>query len=150
MINLIEQDNTIVIKLTNNENKEVFMQYSYSPRINSQLIVIEVKTFKKYWGRNKYDEWSKYASESEYELRQDYKFEYAERGFYHGDKDPVPIAEISLLNNTTETCIGIIEGITRTIWLIASGYKLIPFEIRHATSDFLLDKGLYTLKEIME
>ncbi|KOR64125.1 hypothetical protein ADT22_01795 [Clostridium botulinum] len=55
-----------------------------------------------------------------------------------------------MLKHTIQPCIGFTRGITRTIWLIANGYKIIPFEVRNATSDFLLDKGIYTLKEIIE
>lgn len=146
MISLILQDNRIIIKLINKDNKAVFMRYSYSCEENYQLVFIEVGTFKKYWGRNRYDEYSKYAKASEHELRQDYKFKYAEEGFSRGDKDPVPVAQIAFLSNTTLPYIGINDGITRTIWLIANGYKIIPFKVTNVTFDFPLDKGIYFFK----
>lgn len=145
MIGLIQQDNRIIIRLINEDNKAAFMQYPCSCKKERQLVFMEVDTFKKYWGRNHYDEYSKYVNASEHELRKDYKFKYAEEGFSRGDKDPVPVAEIALLNHTTPSCIGIQNGITRTIWLIANGYKIIPFEVANATLDFLLDKGVYYL-----
>lgn len=145
-IDLILHDNTIIIKLTNEENKAVFMKYPYSFKKSSQFTFIEVDTLKEYWGRNHYNEHSKYAKASEFELRQDYKFSYAEEGFSYGYKDPVPVAEIALLNYTTPPCIGFQNGITRTIWLMANGYKIIPFEVSNITTDFLLEKGVYSFK----
>ncbi|RBP59307.1 hypothetical protein DES36_11932 [Alkalibaculum bacchi] len=146
MINLILHDNRIVIRLINGDNKVVFMRYPYSYKENCQLAFVKVDTLKKYWIRNNYDEHSKYANASEYELRQDYKFKYAEEGFSRGDKDPVPVAEIALLSCATLPCIGFQNGITRTIWLIANGYKVIPFEVANVTSEFLLDEGVYSFK----
>lgn len=146
MVNLILQDNSIIIKLTNEDNKSVFMRSTYNPcEENSQLVFIEVETLKKYWARNIYEEYSKYANASEQALRQDYKFHYAEEGFSRGEEDPVPVAEISLLNHTELPSIGFRNGITRTTWLMANGYKIIPFKVASATRDFLLEKGVYTL-----
>lgn len=145
-IDLILHDNTIIIKLKNEENKAVFMQYYFSFRKKSQFAFIEVDTLKEYWGRNHCNEYSKYANASESELRHDYKFSLAEEGFSRGYEDPVPVAEIGLLNYTTPQCIGFQNGMTRTIWLMANGYKIIPFEVSNITTDFLLEKGVYSFK----
>ncbi|HBJ1652001.1 hypothetical protein HYH38_16215 [Clostridium botulinum] len=149
-ISLTQQYDATVIGLINQNNRVIFMKSTLQIENEGQLLFIDVDTFKKYWRRNNYDEWSKYANASEHELRKDYKFELAESGFSQGEKNPVPVAVISLLKHTIQPCIGFTGGITRTIWLIANGYKIIPFEVRNATSDFLLDKGIYTLKEIIE
>ena len=150
IISLSQKGDTIVMKLTNGDNKVVYMKYTDYSLEKLQLLFIDTDTFKKYWARNTYDEYSRYTTASENELRQDYKFEYAEKGFSHGEKDPVPLAIISLLDITTPPCIDITDGYTRTVWLMANNYKIIPFDFANVTSDFLNEKGVYTLNNIRE
>ena len=149
-VSITTNENINTIELLNEDNKVVYMKYIQYPKIEGQLVFIGVDTFKKYWERNTQDEWSKYANAREHELREDYKFREAEEGFSRGYNDPVPVAEISILEHTVKPCIGFINGFTRTIWLIANGYKIIPCEVRNITSEFLSEKEVYTSEQIID
>lgn len=77
------------------------------------------------------------ARGNEVAWRSDYKFQYAERGFSHGIENPVPLA--NLVANNRVPSISFIDGITRTIWLMANGAKYFPI----FTHDSIMAKNLY-------
>lgn len=68
--------------------------------------------------------------------RNDYKFTDAENGFSKGIENPVPLACMQANNNFPR--VGFINGITRTIWLMANGAKYFPvFAYDKKTADNL-------------
>lgn len=61
--------------------------------------------------------------------RADYKFGEAEKGFGHGIANPVPLAEVGPFRSPEATgnyAIGIVNGMTRSIWLLANGAEAFP------------------------
>ncbi|MCW8348708.1 hypothetical protein MD535_22220 [Vibrio sp. ZSDZ65] len=52
------------------------------------------------------------------------KFHYAEKGFSFGVENPVPLANMT--TNKDYPSVGFINGITRTIWLLANGAQYFP------------------------
>lgn len=56
----------------------------------------------------------------------DRKFQFAEDGFQGGEANPVPLAEVSADLCGRYPRFGFINGITRTMWLIANGCPVFP------------------------
>lgn len=56
----------------------------------------------------------------------DYKFSRAELGFSHGIDNPVPIAEVSGYRDGSGINVAFINGVTRSLWLIANGVASFP------------------------
>lgn len=72
--------------------------------------------------------------------RADRKFGDAQTGFAHGRDNPVPIAVIGV-HDTPHAggpgSVAFINGITRTIWLLANGAKAFPIECQVSEADLL-------------
>lgn len=64
------------------------------------------------------------ARGNENNWRNDYKFHYAEQAFNIGIENPVPLAKLKA--NDSYPSISFIDGITRTICLMANGAKYFP------------------------
>lgn len=60
------------------------------------------------------------------QMCQDYKFSRAELGFSHGIDNPVPLAEVSAYRDPSGINVAFINGVTRTMWLIANGAESFP------------------------
>lgn len=94
--------------------------------------------------------------------RDDYKFAHAEAGFSHGSASPVPLADVECQERTSTSPVyakhllvfrkqvgtekstradaSLINGITRTKWLLANGIKSFPVECSNRASAELLRK----------
>lgn len=116
------------------------------------IVVVEVEAFRKRWALTHDHSQRLLARGDEEQLRKDRKFGDAEIGFSHGRVNPVPITQLcvgptfapapkgSWLNRllgqeertekfirTTGNSFSFVNGVTRTIWLIAEGARCIPF-----------------------
>lgn len=63
--------------------------------------------------------------------RADYKFSKAKDGFAQGIDNPVPLAEVGPFRSPDAKgpyAIGVTNGMTRTIWLLANGAQAFPVE----------------------
>ncbi len=148
MVKLEFIKNNVVIELVNAQGKIVYMQFPQRVVSDSLLAFVEVDILRRLWSRNQWDKRSHYANACEDVLRQDYKFHYAEEGFSHGKCNPVPVARIGILYFEDLPYVGFSNGITRTIWLIANDFKIIPFEVLNATREFMCMKGVYNLAHL--
>lgn len=92
---------------------------------------------------------------------QDYKYGGAVDGFSHGAENPVPLAEVSCWRSTSDIveyeshfyffkrkvvvaragdpCLSFVNGITRTIYLLANGAKSFPVLCERRAADLLVE-----------
>ncbi|WP_315139624.1 plasmid fertility inhibition factor family protein [Achromobacter marplatensis] len=59
-------------------------------------------------------------------MPRDYKFSQAELGFSHGIDNPVPLAEVSGYHDASGINVAFINGVTRSLWLIANEVASFP------------------------
>lgn len=71
------------------------------------------------------------------QMHRDYKFGDAERGFNYGIANPVPLADVSAREVHRQTVIYFTNGVTRTLWLLASGAEVFPVMVDQASRDTL-------------
>lgn len=64
-------------------------------------------------------------------MHEDYKYYRAADGFSRGEENPVPLAYICPRNERGCDCIFFINGVTRTMWLLANGAKSFPIEVHY-------------------
>ncbi|NHZ99111.1 hypothetical protein [Massilia sp. CCM 8734] len=102
----------------------------------------------------------------------DYKYAHAVDGFSHGFENPVPLAEVSCWRSTGdvveyrtyfhffqrkvvigragEPCLSFVNGITRTIYLLANGVRSFPVLCERQAADLLVElagwKGTHPLQ----
>ena len=88
--------------------------------------------------------------------RADRKFQHAADGFSHGLQNPVPIATVELIpargaadhvyqrlvdgfvggsRDDDQLALCFVDGVTRTIWLLANGARVLPFACSEARLD---------------
>lgn len=61
--------------------------------------------------------------------RADYKYSHAERNFALGLSNPVPVAEVGVFSRSgCPTTAAFVNGVTRTIWLLANGADAFPVD----------------------
>lgn len=63
------------------------------------------------------------------DMPNDYKFKDAVKGFSNCEESPVPLAFVSANFDKEKPYIGFINGVTRTMWLLANGAKSFPIEV---------------------
>lgn len=149
MVRLMQKDNSIIIKLTNEDNKSVFMIYNYfQEKKKLNFVLMDLDTLKEYWRRLDHPEFNKYPLKTEQEIREDYKYEFVDEKFSLGVNDPVPVAQIYLKNTIPESID--VYDMTRTLWLFANGYKTIPVEVININSEFLLSEGIISIENMTE
>jgi hypothetical protein len=126
----------------------VFMSVAETPSGNEQrgVVIVEARKFLALWRADPYKTHQEIAAGSPDTWRQDRKYASAAKGFSYGFTNPVPLAEvgyaeIDLLSVSykfwrfgrqehTERVrfVSFINGVTRTIWLLAHGCKAFPVE----------------------
>lgn len=133
------------------EEKPVYMCIERTNYRNDDraVVVVDAEKFLALWRANPKDLHADVSSGGPEEWRKDYKFNRAERGFSHGFANPVPLADASCwmlelkrpnplglrtmmnLPPIEEVpCVGLTNGVTRTIWLLANGCKAFPIMCR--------------------
>ena len=104
----------------------VFMkQENYASQSDEYFIVfVDRMRFESVWFKCGSRVVPELARGNEVIWRKDYKFHHAEKGFSHGITNPVPLATLSAYSGYPH--ISFIDGITRTIWLLANGTEQFP------------------------
>lgn len=134
------------IELQNHEN--VYMSVYRTNHLNEEryVVVVSADKFIQLW-RNEPSDISNGNIET---WENDRKYHYAEQGFSHGIKNPVPVANVVCHGHADEipvyqrkylifkelvrvekyviNFVAFTNGITRTIWLLVHGAKYFPVE----------------------
>jgi hypothetical protein len=147
------------------------------PDENIHVIFVQAMKFLNMWKSALPSQEPQLSFGGENDWRSDYKFHWAEDGFSKGRNNPVPLAEISCYqyaeNNPVyitnlflfRKCVGctektsvacsFINGITRTIWLLANGVQQFPVYVYNKKEAVLLAKyagihpdSYYSLSEL--
>jgi hypothetical protein len=63
------------------------------------------------------------------EMTHDTKFHHAAAGFAEGERNPVPLARVSLDRVNGDTTVRFSDGVTRTLWLLAHNVAAFPVVI---------------------
>jgi len=72
------------------------------------------------------------------DMHSDYKFHNAAKGFSTGIENPVPITNMGMLARDGELLINFLDGITRTLWLLANNVEVFPVHCQDLASASLL------------
>lgn len=72
------------------------------------------------------------------DMTRDRKFHWATRGFSHGLANPVPVALATAHRHGRRTRVGFVDGMTRTLWLLAHRAPSFPIAIQGQESAELL------------
>jgi|GEM_PF-2381748 len=72
------------------------------------------------------------------DMQRDYKFHDAVGGFSAGIENPVPITNMGTLARDGELLIVFLNGITRTLWLLANNVEVFPVHCQDLASASLL------------
>ncbi|WP_322805349.1 hypothetical protein SO574_23555 (plasmid) [Vibrio alfacsensis] len=107
-------------------NGTVFMkqQIHLSEKNAFYIVYVDRMRFESVWFKGNSQVAPELARGNENAWRNDYKFHLAEKGFSHGITNPVSLAKLQ--SNTRYPKISFIDGITRTVWLMANGAKEFP------------------------
>lgn len=156
--------NYLIFEFQTKDNRMIYMRHSIfqSPSDEVKLVFVQAENFLTMWRNMQYPQEPHLSWGSEDEWRRDYKFHYAEKGFSFGRINPVPLAEISCkeyikripiyekrllwfdkLIGYSEEYISecsFINGITRTIYLLANGIKQFPVYVYGKSNAILLAK----------
>lgn len=136
------------------------------------VVHVDAKKLLLLWQKEPHNPTGVLAFGGESEWRADYKFNCAEIGFLQGQRNPVPLARIvcaehdkyepvykkgfiffrKLVGYKTlkEHHIGFIDGITRTIWLLANGAESFPIECESSSSQKLIKLAGHSGTEIAQ
>ncbi|QPB42873.1 plasmid fertility inhibition factor family protein [Rodentibacter haemolyticus] len=156
--------NHLIFEFQTKDNRLVYMKHPIfqSPNDELKLVFVQAEKFLNMWQNMQYPQEYHLSTGNEEEWRKDYKFHHAEKGFSIGRENPVPLAEVSCKEYIKRTPIykkhflwfnkligyseehiaecSFINGITRTIWLLANGIKLFPVYVYNQESAILLAK----------
>lgn len=144
-----------VFKLDTADGGAAYMSVSRTTALNEERSVVEVDAAK-------FVAICSDVSNEAQAWQDDYKFAHAVAGFSHGASSPVPLANIECQERTSSSAVyakhllvlrkqigteesthghaSVINGITRTKWLLANGVKTFPVECSNRTSAELLNK----------
>lgn len=123
------------------DNSRVYMRLlniNYH-RDNQFVVIVDAERFLQLWRNADYLPHRGIAHGNPESWQRDYKFNVARKGFAKGIVNPVPLADVScfldtrksLLGRTKqEWCVGITNGITRTIYLLVHGANSFPVMCR--------------------
>lgn len=108
-------------------------------RNNQFVVIVDAERFLQLWRNSEYKAHLDIAHGNPESWQRDYKFKDAKEGFAKGILNPVPLAEVSCYLDTrkslfggakTKWCVGFINGITRTIYLLTYGATSFPVMCR--------------------
>ncbi|WP_063662584.1 plasmid fertility inhibition factor family protein [Aliivibrio fischeri] len=141
------------------DNRIVYMDSSSMNSEYNTIVKVCPDKFRLYWKKEPYPLEPTLIFGGEKEWREDYKFGRAERGFSFGKNNPVPLPRIIASSKSISIPIkerkfffskvvgyreevlldyvGIENGITRIIWLLANGADYIPILCNEKKSDIL-------------
>lgn len=144
-----------VFKLETAEGGAAYMSVSRTNALNESRSVVEVDAAR-------FVAICSDVSNETQPWHEDYKFVHAVAGFRHGSTSPVPLANVECheytsaapvyakrllvlrkqvgTEETTRCDASMINGITRTKWLLANGVKSFPVECSNRASAELLNK----------
>ncbi|ENM5767374.1 hypothetical protein V4V57_003097 [Vibrio mimicus] len=148
-----------VIAVTLDGGRTVYMSTSSKNSEYDTVVKVCPNKFRMYWQREPYPLEPNLVFGGEREWRQDYKFGQAERGFSFGKTNPVPLPRL-VATSKVETVpikdtgflfrkvighkeveqlhyVGLDNGITRTIWLLANSAEFIPVLCNKKQADIL-------------
>ena len=128
-----------VFRIATRDRGDVFMRVSRSNYRNAERFVVEVdpRRFLAMWRSDPDDLHVDVSHGDRAHWLLDDKFAYAERGFSHGQSNPVPLANVGCHVLGRAPCVSITNGVTRTIWLLAFGAESFPVECGHESAEIL-------------
>jgi len=132
------------------DREPVFMSVAETPYENEHrgVVIVDARKFLKLWRADPYQTHQEITQGNPRTWRQDDRFPAAAEGFSYGFTNPVPLAwvsyaEVKLLSVSYKFLrfgrkehrrhvryLSFINGITRTIWLLAHGCEAFPVECR--------------------
>lgn len=124
------QDDYAVFYIDTPEGGRQYMSASWSEykNENNSIVFVDSKKFLNLWKNDPQKQEHHLASGGKKEWMADYKYHYAEKGFSHGLKNPVPLAYPHCESNKHGVYACFTDGITRTIWLLSQGATSFPIE----------------------
>jgi hypothetical protein len=124
----------------------------------NSIVEVDAERFLELW-RQKYSSHPEIAAGNPSSWPGDRKFSWAVDGFAHGEKNPVPLAEVGchiahvdieehrrrnlffrktvVVGSTSSPFLGITDGVTRTIWLLTQGAQRFPVHCSRSEADLL-------------
>lgn len=108
----------------------VFMCVNRTNALNEERYVVEVDThrFLSLWRNTTDSNHAAIARGNSVAWKQDRKLLEAKAGFAQGEANPVPLAEVSCFLDTKKIRINIVNGVTRTIYLMVVQVEKFPVE----------------------
>lgn len=109
----------------------MFMRVNRTNALNEERYVVEVDThrFLSLWRNTTDSNHAAIARGNSIAWKQDRKFLEAKAGFAQGEINPVPLAEVScFLSSDKKNRINIVNGVTRTIYLMVVQVEKFPVE----------------------
>ena len=156
--------NYLIFELQTKNNQMLYLKHPIFryPSDEVKLVFVQAENFLTMWRNMQYPQEPQLSWGNENDWRNDYKFHYAEQGFNLGRRNPVPLAEVSCREYIKRTPIykkhflwfeklvgyseesiaecSFINGITRTIYLLANGIKQFPVYVYNEKNAILLAK----------
>lgn len=111
----------------------VYMRHLLIADTESYIVLLDTQKFIRAWRQSTDDyRFPGYHLGNEALWRRDRKFHEAENGFKHGKRNPVPVGtEIYCSGRSPHCQFGFIDGVTRTIWLLANNATYFPVVARN-------------------
>lgn len=155
----------LVIFFINTKRGQVYMSSKYSDYLDSKrrVVFVDARKFLQLWKNEPYDFHADLSYGNESTWLSDYKYQHADRGFSHGLSNPVPLAhpvcqhyekkiaiwkrefiffkKIERIEKCNTVYVDFINGITRTIWLLANGASAFPVEVDNKNARLLNDNA---------
>ena len=124
-------DLRLVFAIPTNQ-KTVYMSLDIEEKFTTFVLLLDTQKFIRAWRVSQDDGYFKGYNTGDPELwRKDRKFHYAEQGFSLGLVNPVPLADISATGRFPNCNISFVDGVTRTIWLLANQAEYFPVSVRN-------------------
>ncbi len=143
MTALIDQvERKAIFELRRDSNQLVYMSEECTNAMNDEryVVVVDANKFLTLW-KNEPNPRHRYLSfGNEAIWKADYKYHYAEQCFSQSKINPIPLANVVCYINENNKLpyTSFIDGITRTIWLLANGVEYFPIECGGVDSANLL------------
>ena len=123
-----------LVKLTLPDGRTVWMRTDKTSNGRAQNVVwVNREDLLVMWRRTSFVQQALIACGSEASWRGERKFHEAEKGFAAGERSPVPLAEAVL--DERKKALYFVNGVTRTIWLLANGVTKFPIDLVSGTSE---------------
>ncbi|WJT10923.1 plasmid fertility inhibition factor family protein [Vibrio harveyi] len=121
------------------EDKQFYMSETLTvDNVDSHIVLVDRYRFESAWFKD--GEHSKLSRGSINSWRNDPKFNSMEQVFNGGVKNPVPLPLMRASEKPQS--VGLTDGVTRTIWLIANGAKYFPVKVYGAKAAYRLHQRI--------